>query len=195
MVKPSVFSRLFKDRTSRKFIGKIFGIATVLFLILFGSTTPAKTTEPATKTESPTTVATVTYREATSWEKSGKTWRAIVFAKKPSNEELIKIAKELHAKNKTDYYNFFDDDAKLEEFKNWDVNYGKVRDRDGQAKLATECSDIPYCVNLQKNGQDAFPYPKEWADAHELAMMNEMFSGGAMRWELTSSKFEKLSDI
>lgn len=210
-VKPSLLSRVLKRDFSRKFVIKVFGSATVLFFILFGiagsgsTSKVSETTAPTTETKPAETNNTAstqeqaqdpTYKEAADWEKSGKKWRAVVFSSRPTNTYLIKVAKELHAKNPNDYYNFFDDDEKLQEFKDWDVNYGKVRDKDGQAKYVTDCNDMSYCIELQKNKQEAYPYPKDWADAHNIALMNEMYSDGKMKWQLTSwPNTEKISDI
>lgn len=52
LVKPAVFSRLFKHKTNRKYVGIVFCMAVVLFLILFGVTSSeiAPTTNPTTTT-------------------------------------------------------------------------------------------------------------------------------------------------
>lgn len=58
LIQPKIFSRFFKDKASRKFVGLVFGIATVLFFILFGVTsTPStnKSDNSAPKTETKTT--------------------------------------------------------------------------------------------------------------------------------------------
>lgn len=201
LIKPSVFDRFFKKSLSRKQLTLIFLGSTIVFFILTAVTVPSidkkantnqaqtdtnnesnvdekKTdagtntaTGQETKTETPT-IPEVTYKDASNYKKGDQTWRLIVFSRKPSDDELIKVAKELHSQNKTDYYSFFDDDEKLEEFKNWDINYAITPD------------------------ENAFPYPKEWAEAHELAIMNELYSNGIMKWQLTSMlTFEKLSDF
>jgi len=70
LIQPKVFSRFFKDKANRKFVGLVFGIATVLFFILFGATsskstpatTPTNTTNSVpTKTETPATTPTPSY--------------------------------------------------------------------------------------------------------------------------------------
>src|SRR3989344_2325622 len=67
LIQPKVFTRFFKDKANRKFVGMVFGIATVLFFILFGatsskstpSTNPTTTTNNTpTKTETPATTPT-----------------------------------------------------------------------------------------------------------------------------------------
>ncbi|MCX6812781.1 MAG: hypothetical protein NTW79_04190 [Candidatus Berkelbacteria bacterium] len=60
LIQPKVFSRFFKDKTSRKFVGLIFGIATVLFFVLFGVTSnkSTPTTSPTTTTKTETPAAT-----------------------------------------------------------------------------------------------------------------------------------------
>lgn len=159
--------------------------------------TPAPVTTPAataTKTETPV-VSAVTYKEAISYKKGDQTWKLIVFSKKPSDDELKKAALDLHLKDKTSNYDLFDDNTKIEDYKNWDINYGKVMDKDGVAKLATDCIDISYCVNLVKNNDDAYKYPKEWADQHYLGLINQMYSGGTAKWQLSNASGEKLLDL
>lgn len=53
LIQPIVLSRLLKDKANRKFIGIFFGIATILFFILFGTTSSKSTptTNPATTTD------------------------------------------------------------------------------------------------------------------------------------------------
>ena len=113
----------------------------------------------------------LTYEEVTSWEKLGKTWHAILFSRKPTDNELINIARDLHSKNNTYYYNLFDDDEKLEEFKDWDVNYSKTTDK------------------------NAFPYPEEWAETHDLGLINEVYSSGGLKWRLSDSYGFKIIDL
>ena len=52
LIQPKVFTRFFKDKANRKFVGMVFGIATVLFFILFGATSSKSTpsTNPTTTT-------------------------------------------------------------------------------------------------------------------------------------------------
>lgn len=70
LIQPKVFSRFFKDKANRKYVGSVFGMATVLFFILFGATSSESTptTNPATttnnspsKTEIPATTPTQSY--------------------------------------------------------------------------------------------------------------------------------------
>ncbi len=51
LVEPTTFSRQIKGDLTRRKIWKIFGVAAVIFLILFGVTTDSKETEKATKTK------------------------------------------------------------------------------------------------------------------------------------------------
>lgn len=184
------------------------GAIIIVFFILAGSSSnsdksstnekkeqPTQSAQQTTETPKTNPTPTISYSEATSYQKSGKTWKLIIFSQKPTDEELKKAAVELHSKDKKSYYSLFDDKEKIEDFKNWDINYGKVRDKDGQAKLATDCVDISYCVDLVSKNQDAYPFPKEWADQHELGMINEMFSNGSMKWQLSTSLGEKLLDL
>lgn len=220
LVKPETLNSKIKDETKhydRKKVLKVFGIATILFLILIGITAPktekqpeqqvakeevkkeepapAKTEEVKEEPKTEPAIPALTYSEATSYQKTGKTWKMVVFSRKPTNDELKKAAIELHSKDKSSYFTLFDDNGKIEEYKNWDINYGKVRDKDGKAKLATDCIDIAYCVDLVSKNQEAYPLPKEWADQHEVGLINEMYSNGSMKWQLSTSLGEKLSDL
>jgi len=50
IVKPSVFTKLLKERATRKGVAMIFGVATIAFFVLFGITTgPSSQTQPTTK--------------------------------------------------------------------------------------------------------------------------------------------------
>lgn len=133
----------------------------------------------------------VSYKEVKSYKKGSDTWKVIVFTEKPTNDELIKVAKELHSKDKTSYFHLFDSEEKVQEYIDWDVNYGKVKDKDGKVKLPTECSDVDYCLNLVKQQQYAYPCPESWVNEHELGLINQM----AGNWQLSTSYGEKISDL
>lgn len=153
----------------------IFAVFIITLLISVFATTSNKTTSnPSVSTNTATPKEEpkepeFTYNEVTSWESAGNKWHAIVFSKRPNNDDLIKIAKELHSRNPNDNYDFFDDDEKLEEYKNWDINYAKVTD------------------------STTYPYPEEWVNQHKIAVMNYMNNEG---WQLTAGEtYEKISDI
>lgn len=130
----------------------------------------------------------VSYRELKSYEKSGKTWKSIVIPPKTSQADLIALAKDLHKKDAKSYFHIFDDDAKFQEYMDWDINYGKVRDKDGKVKTIDQCSDMNYCQSLVQQQKYAYPFPEAWSDKHEIAMINEMLdiSSGMMKWKLSS---------
>lgn len=133
----------------------------------------------------------VSYKEVKSYKKGNDTWKMIVFTKKPTNDELIKVAKELHSKDKTSNFHLFDSDEKVQEYIDWDINYGKVKDKDGKVKLPTECSNVDYCLNLVKQQQYAYTCPESWVNEHELGLINQM----AGNWQLSTSYGEKISDL
>lgn len=133
----------------------------------------------------------ISYSEVKSYQKDGNTWKMIVFARKPTNEELIKIAKELHSKDKNSYYHLFDNNEKIQEYIDWDINYGKVKDKNGNIKQPTECNDINYCLDLVKQQEYAYKFPESWANEHELGMINEMMKN----WQLSTPSGEKISDL
>lgn len=173
-----------KPKINKIALGFVLGCAGLIVLVIVlgiigslgskkdnqtNSNSAQKTEQPATNTSTEPAVPELIYKEVTSWAKGDKTWHAIVFSRKPTNDELIKAAKELHSKNKTDYYDFFDDDSQIEAFKNWDINYAET----------TSTTD--------------FPYPEEWANAHNLGLLNEMYNRGNMEWTLTSAAGENLA--
>lgn len=57
LIQPKIFSHSFKDKANRKYVGLVFGIATILFFILFGVTVPAEITKSATNTSTPSQIA------------------------------------------------------------------------------------------------------------------------------------------
>lgn len=140
-------------------------------------------------------VPTVEYKELKNYVKSGKTWRNIVIPPKTSREDLITLAKVLHSKDSKSYFHIFDDDAKFEEYMNWDINYGKVKDKDGKVKTIDKCSDVAYCQTLIQQEKYAFPFPKAWGDKHDIAIINEMFSGATPTWKLSTPLGEEISNL
>ncbi len=137
----------------------------------------------------------VEYKELASYEKSGKIWKNVVIPSGTSQEDLIAFAKELHKKDSKSYFHIFDDDAKFQEYMDWDINYGKVRDKDGKIKTIDQCSDITYCRTLVQQRKYPFPFPEEWGDKHEIAIINEMFDRGGLKWKLSSPLGIEISSL
>ncbi|MBI4948321.1 hypothetical protein HY844_02080 [Candidatus Berkelbacteria bacterium] len=135
----------------------------------------------------------LSYKIADSWEASNNSWMAVVLSRKPiNNNELIDIAKKLRDKYPKNYFQFFDDDKMVNEYKEWDVNYGKVFDVDGVAKLPTDCKELSYCINKVKNSDAAYPFPEDWDKEHGIAMLNEVFVNGSKKWQLSLASFETI---
>lgn len=153
--------------------------------------------QPALQQTSSVPTSNVKYKELTSYDKAGKTWRNIAIPSGTSQKDLIALAKELHAKDTKSYFHIFDDEAKFKEFMDWDINYGKVRDKDGKAKQIEQCSDIAYCRTLVQQGKDAFPFPEAWATKHKIAIINEMMdtNSGNPKWKLSSPLGEEMSSL
>lgn len=61
LTKPTTFSRFIKVKSARKNIGLVFGIATLVFFILFGVT--AKTSDKKTASQTPSSTKTATSQE------------------------------------------------------------------------------------------------------------------------------------
>jgi len=146
--------------------------------------TPKQETPPAETVQE----KVVAYKELKNYEKSGNTWRSIVIPPKTSQADLIALAKDLHKKDAKSYFHIFDDDAKFQEYMDWDINYGKVKDKDGKVKTIDQCPDTNYCLTLVQQQEYAYPFPEAWSDKHEIAMINEMLdiSSGTMKWKLSS---------
>lgn len=73
---------------------------------------------------------------------------------------------------------------------NWDINYYKVKDKDGKIKHASECLDIDYCLDLMKSSKNPFPFPKEWEQEHNVALVTRTFkkfgsNGKEWQWQIT----------
>lgn len=137
----------------------------------------------------------VAYKELASYTKSGKNWRNITIPLKTSNEDLIALAKELHTKDSKSYFHIFDDDAKFQEYMDWDINYGKVKDKDGKIKQIDQCSDVVYCRTLVQQGKYAFPFPEAWGNKHDIAIINEVFDGGSLKWKLSNPLGTEISSL
>jgi uncharacterized protein YqiB (DUF1249 family) len=91
-------------------------------------------------------------QELESYEKEGRLWRNIVVSPKIKKEELINLAQVLHRENPNVSFRIFSDASKFQEFMSWDRNYPN----------------------------STYPYPKEWAKKHYLAIINRM----AGEWQL-----------
>lgn len=95
-------------------------------------------------------------RELSPYVISGTTWRGILIPPKLDRETLIRPARELHARNPTTAFHFVDDAAQYE----------------------------PFMMSTLHYPDATFPYPEEWANQHELAMVNRMLVSGGPRWQL-----------
>jgi len=194
-------------KKSYKLIVALLGIVAVVFVVLLviigNAMDDAEKNQNATiqKVETPkqaenkeatssetAQAKVVAYKELKSYEKAGKTWKSVAIPPKTSQADVIVLATELHKKDAKSYFHIFDDDAKVQEYIDWDLNYGKVRDRDGEVKTIDQCSDMNYCRTLVQQQKYAYPFPEAWSDKHEIAMINEMLdiSSGGMKWKLSS---------
>lgn len=99
------------------------------------------------------------YRELAKSRKGDRTFRNFVVSDPISREELIALAENVHRLYPNDAARFFDDDKEFGQFAEWDANYPDKR----------------------------YPYPKEWAAKHYLALMNRMGAQGGPRWELSAT--------
>jgi len=94
LIQPKVFSRFFKTKTNRKFVGIIFGASVILFFILFGITSGSSTSK---KTENSPT------QTASSGELANKAEEDAAAKKKADEETAAKVAADAtEAKAKAD---------------------------------------------------------------------------------------------
>lgn len=118
----------------------------------------------------------ITYKELESYEKAGDIWKSIVIPIDTNKEDLIKLAKDIHQRDPLSSYHIFDDDTKFQEYKDWDINYGKIKDQDGKVKDIVECINIEYCRSLAQQGKYAYSFPEEWVNKHLVADIQKMFT-------------------
>ncbi len=162
---------------------------------------PIETAQESSKdaeiSEQPASVKTIAFKELTSYEKSGSTWRNIVISPEASQEDLVMLAKELHTKDPQSYFHIFDDDAEFQEYMDWDINYGKVKDKDGKVKQIDQCLNIAYCRTLIQQGKYAFPFPEAWGNKHEIAIINKMLNTNNMdsKWKLSDPFGVEISNL
>lgn len=138
----------------------------------------------------------IAYKSLGTYDKSGQEWKNLMIPAETSQDDLIKLAKQIHKEDPDGNYHIFNDDAKYQQYKDWDINYGKVKDTDGKVKTLNECLDIEYCRKLIQEGKYAYPYPEEWA-SHEVGLINKMFDSDSkqMKWLLSTPMGEKISDL
>lgn len=128
----------------------------------------------------------VDYKELESYEKGGKIWKNIVVPSNASVDEIEQMARDIHIKDPKSSYHIFDDDTKFKEFKDWDMNYGKVRDKDGKVKEISECLNVVYCRMLIQQEKYPYPAPRKWMEDHLVVNIQQMMdvNGGGMKWQL-----------
>lgn len=180
----------------------IFGTIIVLAIIIGDDSGNSKKESPneqpketAKNIEQTIEKKLVEYRELQNYEKAGKTWKNIVIPSGTSQKDLIALAKELHKKDTKSYFHIFDDDAKFQEYMDWDINYGKVKDKDGKNKTIDQCLDIAYCQKLVQQQKYAYPFPEEWDNKHDIAIINEMLGSGGLKWKLSTSSGIEISSL
>lgn len=128
----------------------------------------------------------VDYKELESYEKGGKIWKNITVPASASADEIEQMARDIHIKDPKSSYHIFDDDTKFKEFKDWDMNYGKVRDKDGKVKEISECLNVVYCRMLIQQEKYPYPAPRKWMEDHLVVNIQQMMdvNGGGMKWQL-----------
>lgn len=165
-------------------------ISVFVLLVIIGSMAGAPSSPANQKTagmgtsRTPTSKSVIKHKELPAYQKSGKTWKNIVIEPGMPKADLIALAIDIHKKDPQGYYRIFDDDGRFQQYMDWDINYGKVVDRDGKVKHVDECIDVAYCRELVRQGKVAYPYPEEWAKAHHLANIQLMAERGRLRWGL-----------
>lgn len=204
---------LVPEKTSNKTRNVMFGVVIAVFVFLMIaisiSVDDAKKREVTENANVPQALqennsgqqtapsVSVKFKELKSYAKSGKTWRNIVIPSGTSQKDLIALAKELHAKDAKSSFHIFDDDAKFQEYMDWDINYGRIKDTDGKIKQIDQCLDVDYCRTLIQQEKYAFPFPEAWDKKHNIGMINQMFdtTSGKLEWKLMDSLGTGLSNL
>ncbi|MGK2848694.1 MAG: hypothetical protein ACSLEX_01350 [Minisyncoccota bacterium] len=183
------------------------GLIIFFFILIVGGSSDEKKKDDVTKEPAPIaqeqsvpvpqeSEAVIAYKNLETYDKSGQEWKNIMIPAETSQEDLIKLAKQIHKKDPNGNYHIFNDDAKFQQYKDWDINYGKVKDTDGKVKTIDECLNMEYCRKLIQEGKYAYPYPEEWK-SHEIGLINKMldFDSKQMKWTLSTPMGEKISDL
>ncbi|HXF41239.1 MAG TPA: hypothetical protein VN687_16100 [Blastocatellia bacterium] len=100
----------------------------------------------------------ITYKEITGYLAVGKMWKVILIPPKVEREQIVSLAREIHGKDPTGFYHFFDDDKQIQRFKDSQVHYPDSK----------------------------YPSPESWMRKHYIAMINKMLERGGPRWQLVA---------
>ena len=98
----------------------------------------------------------IPFRELESYKKAGREWRNIVVDQKIKRDDLVRLARELHAAYPETPFRIFTDDEKFREFMQHDL----------------------------RRPDPAYAYPEEWAERHYVADINGIWRRGGHRWVL-----------
>lgn len=141
---------------------RVFGVG-LLLLVASGcssdSSSPVATDRKASEVKRPApepTAPRVEHRIASSYKAGGRDWKIIVVKQGLSDSELLTLARELHRMYSGVSMHVFDDDAQVEAYERWTVNYPSPD----------------------------YPFPERWAKRHHVGMLNRMFEAGGPRWQL-----------
>ena len=131
----------------------------VITLLLATSAAAGTKPTPAAPPPEPQVNIAAILKEFPSHEKAGRRWRNIVISPDNSVEALIALTKQLHAEDpRTSFWIYTD--GNNQQFRRlilWDLHYAKA-------------------------DSAQYPYPKAWADRHNIAIINQF--GAAQRWQL-----------
>ena len=98
----------------------------------------------------------VQFKELESYKKAGREWRSVVVDRKIKRDDLVRLARELHAAFPGARFHVLTDDEKFPEFMRSDIH----------------------------SGDPAHAYPEEWAKKHYVATINSIWRRDGQRWVL-----------
>jgi hypothetical protein len=104
----------------------------------------------------PQTLPKIEYRELTPSAKFRRRWRAVVVPGGINREQLVQLARQIHASDPASSVRFFTDGSEYEAFRQHDENYPDPQ----------------------------YPSPEDWAATHYIALLNLISDRQGWRWEL-----------
>jgi len=106
------------------------------------------------------------YRELGTYKSFNTTVHCFMVPAGTTLESLLPLARKLHSKHPSRMLRFFDDDAKYDEYANWDMHQSSQ-----------------------------FPCPEEWTAAHYIAIVVAMNGSGPSLWDTHGTKYATLAVI
>jgi hypothetical protein len=139
---------------------------TKFFPVVTQKPSPLLTNEPIPTEEPTPTPKKINYRIAGTWvtDFGGETWKAVVIPKGTSREDVVNLARDIHAKDPETYYEIFDDATELAAYIKW---------------------------SKSDNARGVY-FPEDWVMDHSIGMINKMLTTYGTRWQFSSDHSDYL---